>query len=318
MTMANLTTAMPAEGAGVTPPSDVVYYANLNYPVTLSYLITQLILGLIGLVTAILNAIVMYALGQHITEIETEQYFIFCMAVIDFVTGLNAIHFSIYNLVNFQDVVECFFRVSMLGGMVMSTGWMVLFMAINRLVHVAYPYHYDTIFSRKKTIVYCIIPFIVGFHVPLLPVLGWRYDFIDPVLVGGYECILFLLWKPSFIIYKTIFFNIPIVFNCVVYCAIFKIAHGHAKAIAVEESRFHDTNKKGVLNKQILKYTKTIAIVVVIYQVMFLPNSKYFSALSARYLGNTPCKYMHKSCFYQIVSIFLHFPQGMWETRHVI
>lgn len=248
----------------------ILYYALNGYGVTIQYLIITLIIIIIGLTILFLNFLV---IDTFRLKREQSEVFLVSLAMSDFTTGLLVLHTSVYQLINFQNVLECKFRFGMLLTVALCSGYHLLLLTVDRYIKITCPLQYNTFCKRSSYLATCISMWMFAVLVGLVPTFGWKNTTEE---TDGDEilCSFFGTFHKDYLRLVVVLFLTPAILMLILYGLIFRVAHKHSKQIAIQQQviNHQNINKN---NKLSWKFTKTISIIVGTYVILWLPTGKF-------------------------------------------
>ncbi|XP_064603822.1 adenosine receptor A2a-like [Liolophura sinensis] len=256
---------------------NVLYWALNCYAVTISALITNLSLTLIGLFIVILNGVAAHAVLQRDVD-DVSDLLIAVLAIADTVVGVFLVYHSVYNLCNWQIFHECMFRYGILLGADLTSVFHLCLLTIDRYMKITWPYLYERIFKKTTVLGLSVSLWIIAMVFGFLPMMGWNYGMPSPTEP---QCGFYLILERGYTLLLIFLFLIPFIINAILYGHIFRVAHRHAKSIA-EQQTAKSAEKRP--SKRTWKFTKTVCLLMGFYFVCWVPTGKqtilslYFNA----------------------------------------
>ncbi|ESP05289.1 hypothetical protein LOTGIDRAFT_152120 [Lottia gigantea] len=237
--------------------SSVVYWALNNYGVTIFDIIVNIIVLTIASWIITLNVIVLKVLHDKNNK-EPSEYFIINLSVADLLTGVYLVYNTLYNLVNFQNLVECLIRFGLGMGFSMVSIWQLVALSMDRYFKIIYPYRYADRCNKVSMIMVSVITWLLTMMIGLLPAFGWQHPqpsqytcgFMKILTIGYFQLLLVVYLGPFFVL-------------LIIYLRIFKEAHRHAVVINSTAPKAQTNNTNHSL--------KTVFIVVGTYILCWAP-----------------------------------------------
>jgi hypothetical protein len=259
----------------------ILFYVLNGFGITASYLVVIFVTLCIGLMIIFLNFLVMDTLRKKHDLTNTADIFLASLALADFLTGILVLYNTAYNMINFQNVIECRFRYGLLLTVAVSSGFHLLALTVDRYIKIIQPLHYTRICHCKTFLVTCISVWVFAMLVGLVPTFGWKNNFEE---TNGDEllCSFFGTLHTDYLKMIVVLFFIPVILILILYGHIFKVACRHSRQIATQESITHSHSSY----KLSWKFTKTISMIIGIYLIMWLPTGKHDNRSISNYVAS--------------------------------
>lgn len=246
---------------------NALYWALNCYAVTISALVTNLGVTLIGLFIVILNGLAAGAVLHREVD-DVSDLLIAALAIADTVIGLFLVYHSLYNLCNWQIFLECLFRYGILIGADLTSVFHLCLLTVDRYMKITWPYLYQRIFKKRTVLGLSASLWIISMVLGFLPMIGWNYGMPSPTEP---QCGFYLTLERGYTLLLIFLFLIPFITNAILYAHIFRVAHRHAKSIAEQQTA--NEAKKGP-SKRTWKFTKTVCLLMGFYFVCWVPMGK--------------------------------------------
>ncbi|XP_069107968.1 adenosine receptor A3-like [Argopecten irradians] len=154
---------------------NVVLYSGVNgYEITLTYLVMNLIVAVLGLVVLLLNSYAAYILSCKSHNWDVTYVFIKNLAISDALCGLFTIYNICYNLIHYKMFYECLFRFSMLNCILFNSSFNLFALTFDRYVKITAPYIYWRIFEEERARVFTIVAWCFTIVLAVVPLAGWH------------------------------------------------------------------------------------------------------------------------------------------------
>ncbi|KAL3873015.1 hypothetical protein ACJMK2_036177 [Sinanodonta woodiana] len=298
-------------GVSVENEDTYLFETFYGYKVTAGNLTVHIAIACLALWVIALNSILLNTLYHCRKHLEVTDIFIFSLGIADTFVGILLLYNTVYNLLNFQYLYECFLRFGMIQSVLLTSCWHLGLLTINRYIKITRPYSYHHTFTTVKVIVECVCMWVFAFSVGFLPMMGWDRQFIPENKEDSNQvCRFFGIMDAGYLKLTICLYWIPLMLMIGMYSHIFKISHHHAKSISQQhqvvcqstekanadvkiamhedlspspESSGHDKDKKrrsipNLIRSKVFgerpswKLTKTVSIIIGVYILCWVPT----------------------------------------------
>ena len=235
---------------------------------TREFIIKQVIEGLIGLVSALGNALVLYIIFKYKRLKTITNYLIASLAAADLLVGIVGIPMVIVN--NFgipRDFYGCLFGNCVIVIFTQISVFSLVGIAIERFIAVKYAIFHRQHFNSNTVRIVILICWISGAVVGSVPMFGFHSG---PREIA--ECAFILVIDMEYMVYFNFFgfILVPLVIIFATYFYIFKVIWGRAKTVSNISSNPAENTQKVSMAKEQKAATK-IFVVIVLFAVCWLP-----------------------------------------------
>ncbi|XP_046354647.2 adenosine receptor A3-like isoform X1 [Haliotis rufescens] len=247
--------------SNTTEGSSYILFRTFNdRDITLVTFIVNIVIFIIGFLALSLNAIVLDTLVKR-GNLEPTDLVMCHLAATDMLTGILIIHTVGYNLIYFQNTIECLIRIGAVFIFISSSVYHLSLLTGDRFVKIVFPYRYQDVITRKSVSIMSAAIWVFSVNLGLLPSYGWR-DYPPP---SEPPCSFLGVLHNGFLRFGLVVFLFPVFVIAILYSKIFMVARRHARAIAATDVA---GSKK---ESSSMKFTKTVVILIGTYLVSFLP-----------------------------------------------
>ncbi|XP_067667623.1 rhodopsin, GQ-coupled-like [Haliotis asinina] len=243
--------------------SFILFWTFNDREITLVTFIVNIVIFIIGFLALSLNAIVLDTLVKK-GNLEPTDLVMCHLAATDMLTGVLIIHTVGYNLIYFQNDLECLIRIGAVFIFISGSVYHLALLTVDRFVKIVFPYRYQDVMTRKSVSIMSAAIWVFSVNLGLLPSYGWR-DYPPP---SEPPCSFLGVLHTGFLRFGLVVFLLPVFVIAILYSKIFLVARRHARAIAA-------TDVAGKNDSSSMKFTKTVVILIGTYLVSFLPMGTY-------------------------------------------
>ncbi|GFS16677.1 adenosine receptor A2b [Elysia marginata] len=91
-------------------------------------------------------------------------------------TGVLVVYNTAYNVINFQDYLECLLRCGIMMGLLITSALHLAFLTVDRYVKIIMPYRYEHIFTINSLIMIAVVLWVVSITICFAPAMGWNVN----------------------------------------------------------------------------------------------------------------------------------------------
>lgn len=264
---------------------NVLYITQTGAKVTYSYFAICMITILLAGWIISLNGLVIHTLLYHKPHSDVTDYFVSSLSIADFITGFLLLYMTSYSLAQFQNYWECLFRFGLTYAISQSSFSHILLITFDRYVKVIYPLRYFSMFTKRTVIVTSAVIWSASIIIGLLPLLGWHKEL--KLNDRGTVCRFFGILPDGYFIFNFLTSLITSLGMLILYVCIIHEANHQRKQMKVlmegiQVSQAH-------LDDQTWRLVKTVAIIVLVSNLCWLPGGEYFFSTFHFKLENRPC-----------------------------
>ncbi|GFO46413.1 G-protein coupled receptor 12-like [Plakobranchus ocellatus] len=217
---------------------DVVYWAMNGYGVTLLDLVIGISTVLLALAIMFLNALVLDTMVRLKKNFEPADVLVCSLAIADFLSGMLLVYNTAYNLINYQEYLECLLRSGSVLGLLSTSVLHLAFLTVDRYVKIIVPYRYEQLFTINSMVIVSVVVWVVSVTIAFTPAMGWNVN------IANATTDLVTAVDPG-------------------------VANRHARIIAAQEAV---PCSKDFRESHTWKYTKTVLILMGLYFICWLPS----------------------------------------------
>ncbi|KAK3764191.1 hypothetical protein RRG08_044118 [Elysia crispata] len=270
MTTGNETTSQDSN-------EDVLFWALNGYGVTVFHLVVAFLTLLLAIAIIVLNALVFDTMVRGKRNFEPADVLVCSLSIADLMTGVLMVHNTAYNVLNFQDYLECLFRCGLMMGLLSTSVLHLAFLTVDRYVKIIMTYRYEQIFTINSLIIIALVLWVVSLTISFSPAMGWNVNLanittdLNTAIPPGDDvpvCSVFGIIPHGFLNLILSLFFVPFFLMGVLYLHIFQVANRHARSIAAQEAT---NGGKDIRDSHAWKYTKTVFILMGLYLLCWIP-----------------------------------------------
>ena len=219
--------------------------------------------GIIFLNGTVIKALILSKQSQDVSNSVVAS-----LSLADLLTGVVLIHLALNGLIHFHNVFECFIRIGLIYTVSLSSYIHLLAITIDRYIKIVHPFYYFRIFTIKKVMMMSTIIWMFSAVVGFLPLFGWHQPFqLGPQ--GDIRCLFFGVLPNGFFKLNFVINILIIIFSSLLYGRIIYVARKQHNAIVIQQTG------SVLIDKHAWKLAKTIFLVVIVTNLLWLPGGKF-------------------------------------------
>lgn len=255
----------------------ILYVTSSGSKVTFGYFVVCILSIILAGWMIFLNGLVIHALLNKKRHSEVTDYFVSSLSIADLVTGILLLYVTSYSLIQYQNQWECLFRFGLTYAVSQSSFTHILAITIDRYVKIIFPFRYFTLITKKTVIITSSTIWFFSIIIGLLPLLGWHKEYTSNKN-GGTVCRFFGVLPDGYFILNFITSLITSLGMLSLYIHIIYIAIQQCKQMQTLTEGY-DFTRNGH-DDQAWRLVKTVAIIVLISNLCWLPGGKQLLVLS--------------------------------------
>ena len=246
-----------------------------------------IVLSLLSILTLLGNSLVCLAVWRFRNLRSLTNYLVCSLACADFLVPLLRVIYIDISVFSGEWVFgEIWCSISSMCG-VLLCGASILHLcaiSIERLIAIKWPLSYDIKVTPKRIVIVLIYIWLQSFVLSIFPALGLADHRFNPVMS---ECEIHWLKHPTLTILLIVFyFFLPVTIMVVAYAVIFKEVRRNSRRISTIECAGSQSARNKL--KREMKAVKTLAVVVGVFFVMWMPYFVTTTIRSFRGDGSIP------------------------------
>lgn len=251
---------------------NILYITPTGASVTYGYFAICMITVVLAGWIIFLNGLVIHTLLYDKPHSDVTDYFVSSLSIADFITGILLLYMTSYSLAQFQYHWECLFRFGLTYTISQSSFSHILAITFDRYVKVIYPLRYFSMFTKRTVIITSVMIWSGSIIIGLLPLLGWNKEL--KLNDSGTVCRFFGILPDGYFIFNFLTSLMTSLGMLMLYVRIIHMANHQRKRMKglMEGSEVSQAH----LDDQTWRLVKTVAIIVLVSNLCWLPGGEYF------------------------------------------